>query len=542
MSKEIKLLDCTLRDGGYVNDWNFGHSVITGTYKRLDAANVDYIEVGFLDDRREFDIDHTIQPNTDCYNQIFKGVEKKHAIPVAMIDYGTCDISNIGDCDSTFIDGIRVIFKKEKIDQALPFCKAIKDKGYKLFIQAISITAYSDLDMLQYIQRINEVKPYAFSIVDTYGLLDDRKLTNYFNLLNNNLDPEIKIGYHAHNNFQLAFSNSIKYLALETDRTVVVDSTVYGMGKSAGNCASELIMMHMNEKYGTYYDIDQVLEILDTDLMAIYQKHYWGYKYNFYISAMQNCHPNYVQFLLNKKTLSISSINEILSKIPETIKLLYSKEYIEKAYVEYQSNTIDDTNSIEKLREVLADKIIVVLGPGNTLQKDEDQIHDFIESNNAVVISVNFEPNTYDCHYVFVSNAKRYSKLSDTTDKISLAKLIVTSNITIYDRIADYILNYQSLMSYNGENSDNAILLLLAGLAKCRVEKVYLAGFDGFSTTEKNYYDDKYSFAENNDYNITSNETIINGLKKLHNLIEVKFITESLYEDAIAGGFKGDKP
>ena len=87
------------------------------------------------------------------------------------------------------------------------------------------------------------------------------------------------------------------------------------MGKSAGNTASELISMHMNHRYGTNYDIDQFLEILDTDLMAVYQKHYWGYKYNFYISAMQNCHPNYVQFLLDKKTLSVTSINEILSKI-----------------------------------------------------------------------------------------------------------------------------------------------------------------------------------------------------------------------------------
>ena len=124
--KKIKLLDCTLRDGGYINDWEFGHSVITGTYKRLDAAGVDFIEVGFLDDRRPFDINRTIQPDTNCFNEIFRGVEKKSAIPVAMIDYGTCDIANIGDCSSSFIDGIRVIFKKEKIESALPFCKAIK--------------------------------------------------------------------------------------------------------------------------------------------------------------------------------------------------------------------------------------------------------------------------------------------------------------------------------------------------------------------------------------------------------------------------------
>ena len=380
--KEIRLLDCTLRDGGYINDWGFGHSVITGTYKRLDTAGVDYIEVGFLDDRRSFDINRTIQPNTDCYNKVFKRVEKKHAIPVAMVDFGTCDISNIGDCDSTFIDGIRVIFKKEKIDKALPFCRSIKEKGYKLFIQAISITAYSDLEMLEYIEKINEIKPYAFSIVDTYGLLDSRKLTNYFNLMNNNLDPEIKIGYHAHNNFQLAFSNSIKFLALETQRTIVVDSTVYGMGKSAGNTASELIAMHMNQRYGTNYDIDKFLEILDTDLMAVYQKHYWGYKYNYYISAMQNCHPNYVQYLLDKKTLSVTSINEILAAIPAEIKLLYDQKYIEDAYIEYQSHSIDDKVAIAEIAESIKGRNVLLLGPGKSIDSEEKTIRKYMEKDN----------------------------------------------------------------------------------------------------------------------------------------------------------------
>ena len=530
MGKKIKLLDCTLRDGGYINDWEFGHSVITGTYKRLDAAGVDYIEVGFLDDRRNFDINRTIQPNTDCYNKIFGGVEKKHAVSVAMIDYGTCDISHIKNCDTTFIDGIRVIFKKERIDEALLFCEAIKEKGYKLFIQAISITAYSDLDMLEYIQKINKIKPYAFSIVDTYGLLDSRRLKNYFNLMNNNLLPEIRIGYHAHNNFQLAFSNSIKFLALETTRTIIVDSTVYGMGKSAGNTASELIAMHMNNRYETNYDIDQFLEILDTDLMSFYLNHYWGYKYNFYISAMQNCHPNYVQFLLDKKTLSITSINEILSQIPSEIKLLYDRNYIEKAYINYQSHAIDDSTDLDNLTRELRNRVIILLGPGTNLIKSELKIKQFIKNMNAVVISVNFEPDMYDCNFIFISNSKRYGKLSDVTEKKSSAKLIITSNITPYDRPADFILNYLGLIKENEVNSDNALLLAIAALKKAGISTTYLAGFDGFRAEGNDYYDVKYTFSGNREYKASSNEITAKGLAKLSRNMRIEFLTESLYE------------
>ena len=304
------------------------------------------------------------------------------------------------------------------------------------------------MEMLEYVQKINDIKPFAFSIVDTYGLLDSRKLTNYFNLMDNNLDSEICIGYHAHNNFQLAFSNSIKFLALETNREIVVDSTVYGMGKSAGNTASELIAMHMNQHYGKQYDIDQFLEIFDTDLMAVYKTHYWGYKYNFYISAMQNCHPNYVQYLLEKKTLSVTSINEILSNIPYDKKLLYDQEYIEKAYVEYQSQTIDDNDAIESLHNEAMGKEVLLLGPGKTIKDDEAKIKAFITEKNPMIISVNVQPENFDCDYLFVSNAKRYNKLSDVSDNYSnKLELIATSNITLYDMPAKYILNYSELIN-----------------------------------------------------------------------------------------------
>lgn len=531
--KSVSLLDCTLRDGGYVNDWEFGHSVITGTYKRLDESGVEYIEVGFLDERRPFDMNRTIVPNTDCFNVLFENVEKKHAIPVAMIDFGTCSLENIGDASTTFVDGIRVIFKKEKIEEALPFCKAIKEKGYKLFIQAISITAYSEKDMLDYIKKINEIKPYAFSIVDTYGLLDEEKLTYYFGMLENNLDKEIHIGYHAHNNFQLGFSNSMKFAAQETKHALVVDATVYGMGKSAGNCPIELISLHLNENYGKNYDINQFLEILDTDLMSVYQKYYWGYKYNYYISAMQNCHPDYVKFLLDRKTLSISAINQILAEIPEDIKLLYNREYIENTYRKHQSKDIDDGQALAEIKQYIDGRNILLLGPGKSITPAQDKIDEYIREHNAIVIAVNFGPKHFKCDYVFVSNSKRYSRLVNSKGIRQRAyKLITTSNITPFDGQLDYVLNYPALLEESHQSYDNALLLGLTALRKLDVKKVTLAGFDGFSN-EADYYDVSYSFAGNESYKLQNNEKVINGLKMIKVDMKLEFLTESLYQKGL---------
>jgi 4-hydroxy 2-oxovalerate aldolase len=533
MASNIKLLDCTLRDGGYINDWEFGHGVITGMYKRLDEAGADYIEVGFLDDRREFDMNRTIIPNTEAINKIYGSIEKKHAIPVAMIDFGTCSLDSIGPADSTFIDGIRVIFKKEKIEQALPFCKAIKEKGYKLFIQAISITAYSDMDMLQYVQKINEIKPYAFSIVDTYGLLDNKSMTRYFRLIDDNLDPEIKMGYHDHNNFQLAFSNTCKFLAMDTDRELVGDSSVYGMGKSAGNCASELLALHLNQYYHKNYNLSEILECVDTYMMPIYQKHYWGYKYDFYLAAMQGVHPTYVKDLLDKKTLSVSSINEILSSIPEHKKLLYDKNLSAELYLNYQNHKInDDDVYYSDFAKELKEHNILILGPGRSLLEESEKILETIRHDSSLIISTNFYPDNYKVNYIFMSNAKRYGKLADMIidkEKMKGVDFILTSNITPVDYKPKYILNYESLLVKETECQDNSLMLLLNFLKKIGVKEVKLAGFDGYKLDESNYYRKGYEMSSESNLKVLRNEQISNALRRFNEQIQITFVTSTLY-------------
>ena len=166
--KNIQLLDCTLRDGGYVNDWRFGYANIISIFERLVDANVDIIELGFLDDRRPFDNDRTIFPDTESADKIYGSLEKKKSIVVGMIDYGTCAIENIAPCSDSYLDGIRVIFKKGKMIPAMEFCNKIKGLGYKVFSQLVSVTSYSDEELLELIKLVNEVKPYAVSLKKQY--------------------------------------------------------------------------------------------------------------------------------------------------------------------------------------------------------------------------------------------------------------------------------------------------------------------------------------------------------------------------------------
>ena len=113
--------------------------------------------------------------------------------------------------------------------------------GYKVFVQAVSITTYSDSDLLELAGLVNDLHPYAMSMVDTYGLLHQSNLYHIFEVLDANLKPDIRIGYHAHNNFQMGYANGIEMIEAKTDRDMLVDGSLYGMGKSAGNAPLELL-------------------------------------------------------------------------------------------------------------------------------------------------------------------------------------------------------------------------------------------------------------------------------------------------------------
>ena len=528
---EIKLLDCTLRDGGYVNDWKFGHANLVSMLERLISSGTEIIEIGFLDDRREFDINRSIMPDTESVGKIYGKVDKKNAMILGMIDYGTCGIENLQLCSESYLDGIRVIFKKHLMHEAMAFCAQVKALGYKVFSQLVSITSYSDEELKELIKLVNEVKPYAVSIVDTYGLLHQEGLLHYFSLLNEYVLPEIGIGYHSHNNFQLAYANCIEYLKAEKKHDIVVDATLYGMGKSAGNAPIELVAMHLNSNYDKKYDINQMLEAIDGNIMQIYKKSPWGYNLFYYLSASNNCHPNYVQFLLDKHTLSMKSINKILDSIAEEKKLLYDKSHIEKLYYEYQKKECDDSEDVKRLIEALKGREILLIGPGKNIQAQETKVASYISEKSPVVISTNFIPGVFKVDFVFLSNTRRYIRLSDalTEYKNKDVQIIATSNVTNANGQFEYTLNNSRLLDYEADIIDNSFVMLLKALLQAGVHSVACAGFDGYSENGGNYFNEQmeYWFARRKAEEL--NNYVKQYLRSVENKMKVLFVTDSVY-------------
>ena len=529
--RSIKILDCTLRDGGYVNDWNFGLGTIESIISRLDKAGIDIIEIGFLDERRKYDENRSILPDTDSIKPIFKNLDIQGAMILAMIDFGTCGIEKLTEQKDSVLDGIRVIFKKKDYPEALKFCAEIKKKGYKLSLQPVSVTSYSDNEMTELLKKVNEIEPYSVSVVDTYGLMHKKELLHYFNLMDKNLTEEILIGYHSHNNFQLGYANCTELMAVDSDRALIVDGSLYGMGKSAGNACTELLAMHMNENYGGRYNLDQLLEAIDIDIMKEYAKQYWGYSFKHFIAASNDCHPDYVSNLLNKKTLSVQSINEIIAKIEPANKLTFNRDIMENLYLEYQNNIIEDSGAYAGLSAELGKRNILIIAPGKSIELHVEKIRSFIKEKNPVIITINFINDDFDPDYVFMGNAKRYSQFFNKIYRKDLnVKVICTSNIAESNKKIDYKFNFNSLVNEDALIRDNPMLMLLKILTKMKIKKASLAGFDGYSADDTQNYPNEYiQFLYCDDNVILRNEAVKKELAVIGKDIHLEFLTPSLY-------------
>lgn len=531
MSRKISLLDCTLRDGGYVNDWKFGHDNMVSVFERVVDAGTDIIEIGFLDERRPFDYDRSIMPDTDSVGKIYGDLDRKGTKVFGMIDYGTCGIDHIKPQSESYLDGIRVIFKKHLREQALLFCEELKKLGYIVFAQLVSVTAYSDEELLDLCQIANERKPDAVSMVDTYGLTHQKDLRHILEILDQNLEKNIAIGYHGHNNFQMGYANCQMVLAYsaKTDRDLLVDGSLYGMGKSAGNAPIELVAMHMNNEYGKNYQLSQYLEAIDANIMQFYQPATWGYSLFFFIAASNDCHPDYVKQLTNKHTLSIKQMTELLGKLQGEKKLLYDKDYMEKLYVEFQDKEINDTESVNALSEELTGKTILITGPGTTMETQSRRISEFVMSANPVIISINYASKAFMPDYIFLTNSKRYIQLSTLLSKQKIP-VIATSNVTPTDTPFEYVVNISELLDRSSEYADNSLMMILKVLMRCNIKEVNLAGFDGYSGTDANYLDEgkEYEFAKQKaDY---LNNYMSEFIRANKDSIKVKFLTDTRYD------------
>lgn len=289
--------------------------------------------------------------------------------------------------------------------------------------------------------------------------------------------------------------------------------------------------MYRNEKQDAHYDVTQVLEAIDNVIMDIYHKQYWGYNMFFYLAASNECHPNYVSYFMNKRTLSVRQITTLLNSLKPEKKLLYDAKYAEEMYISYQSVECNDKQALNQLQKIFGNREIMLMGPGSNIKRQKTKVKDFIVEQRPLILAVNYAPADIKVDYIFLTKAKRYTQLiNDLQGSINEGTdIIATSNVTKTAGKFRYVLRYEDLIDKETEIIDNSLIMLLKAMQAIGVKKVSLAGFDGYSKNEDNYFDvsREYGFVkEKAEY---LNNYVRKYLAEVKDKITVEFITRSYY-------------
>ncbi|MDD5109359.1 MAG: aldolase catalytic domain-containing protein [Candidatus Omnitrophica bacterium] len=285
--EKIKVLDCTIRDGGLMNNHDFDLRFVREVYKALSEAGIDYMEIGYKNSRRLFN-PKEFGKWKFCDDQdikkVIEGIQSRTKISV-MVDVDRVDIDDVLPKKDSPVDMVRVATYVKDVDKAIFLANHFTDKGYETAVNIMAISRALDNELTESLQQLEkECKAKIINIVDSFGSLY-QETTEFLIKKAKSILKTKEIGMHAHNNQQLAFANTIEAIIHDAN---YVDTTIFGLGRAAGNCPTELILGFLkNPKY----DIRPILDVISKELIPLQKKIEWGYFIPYAITGILDEHP-----------------------------------------------------------------------------------------------------------------------------------------------------------------------------------------------------------------------------------------------------------
>lgn len=308
-----KILDCTIRDGGLVNNWDFSVEFVQDMYRGLNAAGVEYMEIGYKNSAKLLKSDNA-GPwrflNEDFLREVIP--TKNDTKLSALVDIGRVDENDILPREQSQLDLIRVASYIKDVDKGLQLVQKFHDMGYETTLNIMALSHVMENELNEAFELINKSPVDVVYVVDSYGSMNHKDIDYMVNKFQRLL-PEKKLGLHMHNNMQLAFSNTV----IGAEKGVeFLDTSVFGMGRAAGNCTTELLVSYLKNPR---YDVRPVLDLIERHMVAMREKVEWGYIIPYMVAGTLNEHPRVAMAVRN--TPDKDKYVEFYDKLttPETI-------------------------------------------------------------------------------------------------------------------------------------------------------------------------------------------------------------------------------
>ena len=286
---EIRVLDCTIRDGGLMNNHHFEDRVVKAVYDACVAAGIDYMEVGYRASRKNIKLgEHGCWKY--CQEEDIRRIVGENATALKlsiMADAGKCDYrEDIPAKQESVIDLVRVACYVHQVPLALDMLKDARDKGYETTVNLMAVTTVSDCELEAALELLAPSEAQAIYVVDSFGALyplQTRRLVQKY--LQYAKAGGKEVGIHAHNNLQLAYANTIEAISLGAN---YIDATMAGLGRGAGNCPMELLLGLLRDPQ---YQLRPVLQCVAETIEPLRHELGWGFDLPYMLTGLFNQHP-----------------------------------------------------------------------------------------------------------------------------------------------------------------------------------------------------------------------------------------------------------
>ena len=392
-------MDCTLRDGGYYNHWDFEKKLAIAMVKGLSNAAVNIVKIGYkappsyqsgnFEGLFRFCTESQLQFLKEYPNLEFAFmIDVKEFLVDEKVDQGVIESSILSAADSLF-DWVRVATHHNTYAEAIELAAQFKTLGYKTTINLMGMSLLSEEQVVQDLQATPADVVDVFYFADSFGSLREKEVVAYTELIRKHYQG--KIGFHAHDNQGLAFANALSAIEMGVD---FIDSTIMGMGRGAGNLKTEQLLPYLYYREGyTSLNPTELLDVIDNHFLPLHQKYQWGWDYSYMLGALQNIHPTYCQHLRSTRQYTIEQISHTLGYIEHDKRNKYSETELLRALDVAVTEPLGEKDRLIHIPTFVPEKneTVLIIGGGTTVNDFSDEIVAFIEQHDPLVIETHLK-------------------------------------------------------------------------------------------------------------------------------------------------------
>ena len=497
----IKLLDCTLRDGGYYNNWNFPPDLIKDYLDAMVSIQVDFVEIGFRFINNN-DFKGGCAFSTDSYIKSLN-IPKALTNKIGVMVNGS-DVLSLGNSTKDVHKILNELFKPKKqspvslvriachlqeFEDCLPAVTWLKKQGYKVGFNLMQINNANEEKIVELLKLANAYPIDVLYFADSMGSLNIRQITTIVNTFKNNWSGAI--GIHAHDSMGNAINNSMQAV---NDGASWVDSTVTGMGRGPGNAQTEYLSIELD----SYRDLDtnktKLFKLIRNHFKPLKGQYGWGINSYYYLAGKHNIHPTYIQKMISDTRYDEEDIISVINYLKEQGGKGFNPDVLETARHFYSGNA----QGAWKPEEAIKNNNVLIIGPGPSSTNHCEAVESYIKTHNPFVIALNTKKSINEklinvraaCHPIRI--------LADCHEYLNLPQPLIIPASMLPNNVKQKLsqkelFDFDITIDVNGFvfNDSNCTLpnllvlsyaLAIATSGKAR--KILLAGFDGYGADD----------------------------------------------------------